>query len=131
MDVMASCAFSVDMDSINNHSGPLITHTSKLFRFSIPLYLFQGTSVLFYDTFFSLYGCKQLYLVTKIIIVNPFFLSGCFPLFLPLLELLGVSLFPKASTNFFMTLLEKIRAERNGGSHQVWTKHTTRGGQYR
>lgn len=42
IDVMASCAFSVDMDSINNPSGPLITHATKLFRFSKLLFVFQG-----------------------------------------------------------------------------------------
>ncbi|XP_056227534.1 cytochrome P450 3A27-like [Seriola aureovittata] len=84
MDVMASCAFNVDMDSINNPSGPLITHASKLFRLSLRLFLFQG----------------------------------CFPIFLPLLKLLGVSLFTKTSTAFFKAIVEKIRAERTGSSHQ-------------
>ncbi|XP_044047491.1 cytochrome P450 3A30-like [Siniperca chuatsi] len=84
MDVMASCAFSVDMDSINNPSSPLITHASKLFRFSKSLFFFQGF----------------------------------FPLFLPLMEVLGVSIFPKTSTAFFKTVVEKFRAERNGSSQQ-------------
>uniref|UniRef100_A0A3B4UV85 unspecific monooxygenase n=1 Tax=Seriola dumerili TaxID=41447 RepID=A0A3B4UV85_SERDU len=84
MDVMASCAFNVDMDSINNPSSPLITHGSKLFRISISLFLFQGF----------------------------------FPIFLPLLKLLGFSLFPKTSTAFFKAIVEKIRAERIGSSHQ-------------
>nr|ABH05130.1 cytochrome P450 3A69 [Micropterus salmoides] len=84
IDVMASCAFSVDMDTINNPSSPLITHASKLFKFSKSLFLFQG----------------------------------CFPFFLPLLELLGVSFFPKTSTGFFKTVVEKIRAERNKSSQQ-------------
>nr|QQL94722.1 cytochrome P450 3a40 [Lateolabrax maculatus] len=84
MDVMASCAFSVDMDTINNPSSALITHGSKLLRFSTSLFIFQGF----------------------------------FPFFLPLLELLGASFFPKASTNFFKTIVEKIRAERNESSHQ-------------
>ncbi|XP_032418625.1 cytochrome P450 3A40-like isoform X1 [Xiphophorus hellerii] len=79
MDVMASCVFSVDLDSINEPSNPFITHASKLFRFPVPLFLFQGF----------------------------------FPFFLPLLELFGVSLFPKSSTTFFRTVVEKIRAERN------------------
>ncbi|XP_035516593.1 cytochrome P450 3A30-like [Morone saxatilis] len=84
MDVMASCAFSVDMDTISNPSCPLITHASKLFRFSIPLFIFQGF----------------------------------FPLFLPLLELLGVSFFPTTSIAFFKTVVEKMRAGRNGSSRQ-------------
>ncbi|XP_033478797.1 cytochrome P450 3A30-like [Epinephelus lanceolatus] len=84
MDVMASCVFNVDIDSISNPSNPMITHATKLFRISIPLFMFQG----------------------------------CFPVFLPLLELLGVSLFPKTSTDFFKTLLEKVRAERNRSSHE-------------
>uniref|UniRef100_A0A8P4G538 unspecific monooxygenase n=1 Tax=Dicentrarchus labrax TaxID=13489 RepID=A0A8P4G538_DICLA len=78
MDVMVSCAFSVDMDTISNPSCPLITHASKLFRFSLPLFIFQG----------------------------------CFPFFLPLLELLGVSFFRKTSTAFFKTVVEKMRAGR-------------------
>ncbi|XP_044203376.1 cytochrome P450 3A27-like [Thunnus albacares] len=85
MDVMASCAFSVDVDSISNPSSPLITHGSKLFRISIPLFLFQGF----------------------------------FPFFIPLLDLLGFSLFPKSSITFFQTFVEKVRAERNRSSHQV------------
>uniref|UniRef100_A0A8P4JYK4 unspecific monooxygenase n=1 Tax=Dicentrarchus labrax TaxID=13489 RepID=A0A8P4JYK4_DICLA len=52
MDVMVSCAFSVDMDTISNPSCPLITHASKLFRFSLPLFIFQGTSPLFHNIFF-------------------------------------------------------------------------------
>ncbi|XP_031719083.1 cytochrome P450 3A30 isoform X1 [Anarrhichthys ocellatus] len=82
MDVMTSCAFSVDVDSINNPSSPLIIHASKLFRLPISVILLQGF----------------------------------FPVLLPLLDLLGVSLFSKTSTAFFKTLLEKIRAERNGSS---------------
>lgn len=84
MDVMASCAFSVDMDTINNPSSPLVTHAQKLFKISIPL----------------------------------FFLQGFFPVFLPLLELLGFSFFPKSTTDYFKTLLEKVRAERSGSSNQ-------------
>uniref|UniRef100_A0A8P4GKT3 unspecific monooxygenase n=1 Tax=Dicentrarchus labrax TaxID=13489 RepID=A0A8P4GKT3_DICLA len=58
MDVMVSCAFSVDMDTISNPSCPLITHASKLFRFSLPLFIFQGTSPLFHNIFFIyLYVC--------------------------------------------------------------------------
>ncbi|XP_071361482.1 cytochrome P450 3A40-like [Trachinotus anak] len=84
MDVMGSCTFGVDMDSINNPSSPLITHATKLFRVSIPVFLLQG----------------------------------CFPVFLPLLELLGVSLFPKTSLAFLRKIVDKIRAERSGSSHQ-------------
>ncbi|XP_040891806.1 cytochrome P450 3A30-like [Toxotes jaculatrix] len=84
IDVMASWAFNVDMDSINNPSSPLITHARKMFRFSAPLFIFQA----------------------------------CFPFFLPLLELLGVSFFPKPSTDFFKMIVEKVRAERNGSSNQ-------------
>ncbi|XP_073320206.1 cytochrome P450 3A30-like [Pagrus major] len=86
IDVMASCIFSVDMDSISNPSSPspFITHVSKLFRFPILLFIFQG----------------------------------CFPIFLPVLELLGASLFPRSTTTFFKGFVEKVRAERNGSSHQ-------------
>lgn len=45
---MASCAFSVDIDSINNPSSPLITHATKLFRFSKLLFAFQGTLIAFH-----------------------------------------------------------------------------------
>ncbi|XP_042340510.1 cytochrome P450 3A19-like [Plectropomus leopardus] len=72
------------MDSINNPSSPMITHASKLFRLSLPLFFFQGF----------------------------------FPIFLPLLELLGFSLFPKDSTNYFKKFLDKVRAERNESSHK-------------
>uniref|UniRef100_A0A7N6AYB3 unspecific monooxygenase n=1 Tax=Anabas testudineus TaxID=64144 RepID=A0A7N6AYB3_ANATE len=52
LDVMASCALSVDMDSINNPSSPFITHATNLFRFSKLLFAFQGTELLLTDTFF-------------------------------------------------------------------------------
>uniref|UniRef100_A0A3Q2DF87 unspecific monooxygenase n=1 Tax=Cyprinodon variegatus TaxID=28743 RepID=A0A3Q2DF87_CYPVA len=81
MDVMTSCVFSVDLDSINDPSNPFITHATKLFRFSVPLFLFQ--------------------------------------VFIPLLNLLGVSLFPKSSTTFFRAVVEKIRAERSESSRKV------------
>uniref|UniRef100_A0A4W6CPC9 unspecific monooxygenase n=1 Tax=Lates calcarifer TaxID=8187 RepID=A0A4W6CPC9_LATCA len=84
IDVMTSCMFGVDMDLINNPSSPLITYALKVFKISIPFFLFQGS----------------------------------FPIFLPLLELLGFSLFPKSSTAFFKMVVEKIRAERNGSSGQ-------------
>ncbi|XP_036968060.1 cytochrome P450 3A30-like isoform X2 [Acanthopagrus latus] len=86
IDVMASCVFSVDMDSISNPSSPspFITHLSKLFRFSL----------------------------------IPFMFAAWFPIFLPILELLGVSLFPRSTTTFFKALVEKVRAERNGSSQQ-------------
>lgn len=42
IDVMVSCAFSVNMAS-----GPLITYASKLFDFSIPLFSLQGKISLF------------------------------------------------------------------------------------
>ncbi|KAI3353343.1 hypothetical protein L3Q82_019885 [Scortum barcoo] len=93
MDVMGSCALSVDINSISNPSSPIITHASKLFRFPARLFILQG----------------------------------CFPFFLPLFELLGVSLFSKASTDFFKMLLKKIRAERNGSSHQVCTQSHNKG----
>uniref|UniRef100_A0A671U3A1 unspecific monooxygenase n=1 Tax=Sparus aurata TaxID=8175 RepID=A0A671U3A1_SPAAU len=73
IDVMASCAFSVDMDSTSNPSSPLITNASKLFRFPILLYIFQA----------------------------------CFPIFLPVLELLGFSFFSRSATTFFKGLHEK------------------------
>uniref|UniRef100_A0AAX7U9F2 unspecific monooxygenase n=1 Tax=Astatotilapia calliptera TaxID=8154 RepID=A0AAX7U9F2_ASTCA len=57
IDVMASCIFSVDFDSIKNPSNPFITHANQMFKFSILLYIFQGT----------------IYLVTKRF--DPFFLS--------------------------------------------------------
>ncbi|XP_008287346.1 cytochrome P450 3A30-like [Stegastes partitus] len=47
-----------------------------------------------------------------------FFLQGFFPFLLPLLELLNVSIFSKASTAFFKKLVEEIRAERDGSSGQ-------------
>ncbi|XP_059189982.1 cytochrome P450 3A30-like isoform X2 [Centropristis striata] len=84
IDVMASTAFSIDADSINDPSGPLMTHSTKLF--SVPNTIFL--------------------------------LSGMFPFCRPLLELLGYSMFSKTSTGFFKTLMDKVKAERNGSSHQ-------------
>uniref|UniRef100_A0A3Q3EK15 Cytochrome P450 3A n=1 Tax=Labrus bergylta TaxID=56723 RepID=A0A3Q3EK15_9LABR len=84
LDIMASSLLSVDLDTINNPSSPLITYANKLFRFPILLFLFQG----------------------------------CFPFALPLLELMGFSLFPKSSTNYFKRFVEKIRQQRNGNSQK-------------
>ncbi|XP_061575638.1 cytochrome P450 3A30-like [Cololabis saira] len=84
MDAMVSCGFSLDLDSIKDPTNPVITHASKIFRFPIPLFMFQGF----------------------------------FPFFLPLLELLGVSLFSKSSTTFFKAVIEKIRAQRHGKSRE-------------
>lgn len=47
------------------------------------------------------------------------FPSGCFPILLPLLQLMGFSFFPRDSVTFVKKIVEKIRAERDGGSHQV------------
>uniref|UniRef100_A0A669BV39 unspecific monooxygenase n=1 Tax=Oreochromis niloticus TaxID=8128 RepID=A0A669BV39_ORENI len=82
IDVMASCIFSVDFDSIKNPSNPFITHANQMFKFPLLLYIFQA----------------------------------CFPIFLPLLERLGVSLFPKSSTAFLKSVAEKVKAERNNVS---------------
>ncbi|XP_034544191.1 cytochrome P450 3A27-like isoform X2 [Notolabrus celidotus] len=84
MDVMASSIMSVDLETFKNPSCPMITHATNLFRFSLPLFLFQG----------------------------------CFPFALPLLELMGVSLFPSASVNFFQKFVKKIREDRNVNSQK-------------
>ncbi|XP_040043618.2 cytochrome P450 3A27 isoform X1 [Gasterosteus aculeatus] len=42
VDVMASCGFSVDMDSINNHSSPIIFHASRFFKFPQFVLILQG-----------------------------------------------------------------------------------------
>lgn len=86
MDVMASCIFSLDTDSIKDPSHPFITNVIKLFRFPLPL----------------------------------FFAQGFFPFLLPLFEMLGFSLFSKSCTAFFRSVVEKVRAERRGSSHQTW-----------
>lgn len=49
---------------------------------------------------------------------------GCFPILLPLLQLMGFSLFPRDSFAFVKKIVEKIRAERDGGSRQVCTGRT-------
>ncbi|XP_028315721.1 cytochrome P450 3A40-like isoform X2 [Gouania willdenowi] len=82
LDVMASCALSVDLDSFKDPSGPFSTHAGKLFQFSVLLFLFQGF----------------------------------FPFFIPLLNLLGASLFNKSASAFFKTVVENMRAERNNSS---------------
>lgn len=46
---------------------------------------------------------------------------GCFPILLPLLQLMGFSFFSRDSFTFVKRIVEKIRAERDGGSHQVCT----------
>ncbi|KAM9769236.1 cytochrome P450 3A56-like [Menidia menidia] len=84
IDVLGSCAFSVDLDTINKPANPLITHAEKMFKISVPLFLLQG----------------------------------CFPFLSPVLDLLGFSFFPKSTTDYFKTLVEKIRAERSDSSKQ-------------
>uniref|UniRef100_UPI0037E82D22 cytochrome P450 3A27-like isoform X2 n=1 Tax=Semicossyphus pulcher TaxID=241346 RepID=UPI0037E82D22 len=86
LDVMASCTFSVDLDTINKPKSPIITHASKLFR--IPIFIF--------------------------------IVQGCFPVLLPLFELMGLSFFSKDSTRFFKKFIEKIREERNGSSQKIF-----------
>ncbi|XP_029923563.1 cytochrome P450 3A40-like [Myripristis murdjan] len=85
LDAMASCAYSIDTDTIKDPSHPFINHAKKLLRISIPLFLIQGF----------------------------------FPFLLPLLEISGFSLFPKSCVAYFKSVLEKVRAERRGGSHQT------------
>uniref|UniRef100_A0A3P8NEZ2 unspecific monooxygenase n=1 Tax=Astatotilapia calliptera TaxID=8154 RepID=A0A3P8NEZ2_ASTCA len=86
IDVMASCIFSVDFDSIKNPSNPFITHANQMFKFSILLYIFQA----------------------------------CFPIFLPLLECLGVSLFPKSSTAFLKSK-RSIRVKTSLHIESLWS----------
>lgn len=117
IDVMASCIFSVDFDSIKNPSNPFITHANQMFKFSILLYIFQGTASVLFWVFFvllltALFGNQTFWPI--------FSFSACFPIFLPLLECLGVSLFPKSSTAFLKSVAEKVKAERISSS-QVWT----------
>uniref|UniRef100_A0A672ITJ3 unspecific monooxygenase n=1 Tax=Salarias fasciatus TaxID=181472 RepID=A0A672ITJ3_SALFA len=76
MDVMASCAFSVDLDTFKNPSSPFITHAGKL-------------------------DDSQL--------INLFSASGWFPIFLPLMKLLGISFYNKSSTAFFKRFVERVR----------------------
>ncbi|XP_072240882.1 cytochrome P450 3A30-like [Leuresthes tenuis] len=42
IDVLGSCLFSVDMDTISNPASPIILHASKLFRFPMSLIVFLG-----------------------------------------------------------------------------------------
>lgn len=49
---------------------------------------------------------------------------GCFPILFPLLQLMGYSFFSRDSFTFVKKIVEKIRAERDGDSHQVCTEHT-------
>uniref|UniRef100_A0A665U0Y3 unspecific monooxygenase n=1 Tax=Echeneis naucrates TaxID=173247 RepID=A0A665U0Y3_ECHNA len=65
-------------------------------------------------------SCPLLTLVSAIINIYLFSVSGCFPVVLPLLELLGVSFFSRTTTGHFKKIVEKFRAERKGSSHQVW-----------
>nr|XP_019964488.1 PREDICTED: cytochrome P450 3A27-like [Paralichthys olivaceus] len=89
MDVIASCGFSVDVDSINNPSSAFATHASKLFRVSIFLFMLQG----------------------------------CFPFFLPLLKLLGLSVFSNSSSSFLRKVVEKIRADRSDQNSRDILQH--------
>uniref|UniRef100_A0A672ZIK0 unspecific monooxygenase n=1 Tax=Sphaeramia orbicularis TaxID=375764 RepID=A0A672ZIK0_9TELE len=50
------------------------------------------------------------------------FIQGFFPFLIPLLQLLGFSLFSKTSMAFFKTFMEKFRGEYDKTSNQVWTK---------
>ncbi|XP_074539668.1 cytochrome P450 3A30-like [Halichoeres trimaculatus] len=85
LDVMASCTLGVDLDIINKPSSPIITHATKMFKVSIPLFMFQG----------------------------------CFPFVVPLLELMGFSVFSISSVNFFTKFVEKIRADRSMASQKT------------
>ncbi|XP_053193453.1 cytochrome P450 3A27-like [Scomber japonicus] len=57
----------------------------------------------------------------KLFRISPllFIFQACFPIFLPLLELLGASFFPKSSTDFCRAFLKKVREDRDRNSHQV------------
>jgi len=48
MDVVASTAFSVDIDSLNNPSDPFVANIKKMLKFDIfnPLFLLVGTEIL-------------------------------------------------------------------------------------
>lgn len=76
MDVMASTAFSVDLDSFSNPSGPLINHAGKLFRISPLLFVFQGTTLHFHATSLSLYQYNPLWFIT---VLPPFLFQPVFP----------------------------------------------------
>uniref|UniRef100_A0A672IWW1 unspecific monooxygenase n=1 Tax=Salarias fasciatus TaxID=181472 RepID=A0A672IWW1_SALFA len=96
MDVMASCAFSVDLDTFKNPSSPFITHAGKLFFFFFKYTNHSDDSQL----------------------INLFSASGWFPIFLPLMKLLGISFYNKSSTAFFKRFVERVRAQRSDDSRQ-------------
>ena len=53
MDVVASTAFSVDIDSLNNPADPFVTNIKKMLKFDFlnPLFLIVGTAFfLFYKS---------------------------------------------------------------------------------
>lgn len=59
MDVVASTAFSVDIDSINHPSDPFVANIKKMINFSVlnPLLVLTGNYTSFYYTFRTL--CHQ------------------------------------------------------------------------
>lgn len=53
-----------------------------------------------------------------------FFPPACFPVFIPLLKVLGFSIFSQDCYNFIQKIVEELRANRDGGSHQVCTEYS-------
>nr|XP_032826368.1 cytochrome P450 3A8-like isoform X3 [Petromyzon marinus]XP_032826369.1 cytochrome P450 3A8-like isoform X3 [Petromyzon marinus] len=87
MDVIASSAFSMDVDSQNNPNDPFVVNGRNIFKISL---------------------------------LNPLpIIITLFPVFVPLFEYMGLSLFPKKICIFFKNIVQQMKRQRQRGLHDM------------
>ncbi|XP_070617437.1 cytochrome P450 3A29-like isoform X12 [Erythrolamprus reginae] len=85
LDVVTSCSFSVNIDSLNHPNDPVVVHMKKFLKFSF---------------------------------LNPvLILAVLFPFLTPVLDKFNLTIFPKASINFFFEVIKKIKEDRKKKDH--------------
>lgn len=115
MNIILGSLFS--MEIVEMESSLFIKHISRLFRVDLKLFMLQGASQPSLKMDVTVKG----FLTENVSFFSPAF----FPVLIPLLKVLGFSIFSQDCYDFVKKIVEKLRADRDGASHQVCTEHTT------
>lgn len=118
MDVVASTAFSVDIDSINHPSDPFVANIKKMVKFNFlnPLLVLIG---ILYPILWNHIVCPSILSTELIVCFLLSFMPVLFPFLSPLFEKMNMSFFPADVLDFFYNFLRSIKSDRSNQQQKV------------